>query len=125
MSTATKEDKVDEARDALVGDIEQLKSAGKEALAKGESKLPWVIGGAVGLLLAVISVAAIRPKPRSVFSPRRPSIPGKLLRTAALSAAGIVARRYVQRVVDRALPEPQPEAVESGRMEPATTAPAT
>ncbi len=105
MNTAAKDDRVDEARDALVSDIEELKSAGASSLATVESKLPWVAGGAVGLLVVGLGIRVMRPPRRELFVDQRPSFLRKAIRAAALAATGILVRRYVQRLVDRALPE--------------------
>ena len=107
MSNATTEERVDEARDALVDDVQELKAAGTSALADGKSRLPWLIGGAAGLVVAGLGVRAMKPRRRELFATERPSLFGKAIRAAALAVTGILARRYIQRVVDRALPESQ------------------
>lgn len=116
MSTATKDDQVDEARDALVSDVQQLKAAGREVIAEAEAKLPWVVGGAAGLFIAGMAVrAATRPRP--LFEVRRPSLLGKAIRAAALAGIGILTRRYVTHLVNQALPEPNSSTPTSGSVE--------
>ncbi len=110
MSTATKEDRVDEARDALESDIHELKSAGASVLTSGEAKLPWIIGAAAGLVIAGLGVKAMTPR-RQLLVYQRPSFFGRVVRAAALAATGVLVRRYVQRVVDRAFPQPPAERV--------------
>ena len=103
MSSATDEKQADKARSALVSDIQELKKAGQQIAHKVDGALPWVIGGAVGLL-AIATVIALKPKRRS-FGPARPSVLGTAARAAALSAIGIWARHLATRAVDRVVPE--------------------
>ncbi len=105
MSTAQDKQVADDARSALVSDIHELKDAGQAVVSQAQAKLPWVIGGVVGAI-AIGSIAyALTPKRRSLPA-RRPTLLGKAVRAAALSAIGIVARRLVTRAVDKALPPP-------------------
>ncbi|MES1176017.1 MAG: hypothetical protein ABUL62_16975 [Myxococcales bacterium] len=102
MSTTAEATQADEAKSALITDIKELKGAGQHAVTRAKSALPWVIGGAVGLV--VVGAIAMKPARRSSAPP---SLLGKLVRAAALSALSILARRLMSRAVDKALPEPE------------------
>ena len=102
MSAANDEKRADEARSALVNDLQDLKDAGEKIVGKATSTLPWVVGGAVGLL-AIGVLATWKPAHRALEPPRR-SLVGKATRAIALAAVGILIRRWVSGAVDRALP---------------------
>jgi hypothetical protein len=104
MSNASEVKEADQARQALISDIQELKGTGQQVVSRAKSALPWVIAGAVGVV--AIGVIALKPPSRSFRA--RPSLLGKALRAAALSAAGIVARHLITRALNKALPEPQP-----------------
>ena len=106
MSAASDEKKADEARSALVKDIQDLKGAGEEIVGKATRTLPWVIGGAVGLIIIGV-LATSRPAHR-VFRPARRSLLGKATRAIGLAAVGILIRHWATGAVDRALPAEKP-----------------
>jgi hypothetical protein len=104
MSNASEVKQADQARQALISDIQELKGTGQQVVSRAKSALPWVIGGAVGVL--AIGVIALQPPRRSFRA--RPSFLGKAVRAAALSAVGILTRHLLTRALNKALPEPQP-----------------
>ena len=107
MSTAADEAKVeqkkaDEARSALVSDIQELRKAGDRAVATVGSRLPWVIGGAaVGVLLLGVSVAVLKSRRRSAFQAGARGWLSTAARAAAVSAASILARRLAERALSQ------------------------
>jgi hypothetical protein len=103
MSNASDVKEADQARTALISDIQELKGTGRQVVSQARSALPWVIGGAVGVLAIVI---ALKPPRRSFEA--QPSLLGKAVRAAALSAVGILTRHLLTRALNKALPEPQP-----------------
>jgi len=104
MSTA-EEAQADEARAAVTSDIQEIKAVGAVAAAEARAKLPWILGAASGLVAIGILITA-RSRKRA-FGARRRTLLGSALRAAALSGVGLATRRWIERVVDRALPEPQ------------------
>ena len=110
MSDAAEEKRADEARAALLSDIRELKEEGSAAVEKVESNLPWLAGGAVGVVALGVAIAVAAKPRRSAFaaSRARPSLAGKLLRAAALAAIGYGTRRVVVSALDKVLPERQP-----------------
>jgi hypothetical protein len=109
MSTTSNEKQADEARAALVSDIHELKAVGVAAVAKVRSKVPWIVGGACGLALLAVLVAVAKPRRRSFEKPQRPLL-GPAVRAAALLATNLLAKRYVERAVDRIAPRSEPMA---------------
>jgi hypothetical protein len=103
MSAANDEKKADQARSALLKDIHDLKGAGEKIVSKATSTLPWVIGGAVGLI-AVGMLATLKPAHRA-FGPPRRSLLGKATRAIGLAAVGMLTRRWVAGAVNKVLPE--------------------
>ncbi|HYQ30552.1 MAG TPA: hypothetical protein VER04_25150 [Polyangiaceae bacterium] len=94
--------KADEAREALVSDIQELKKAGDRAVAKVGSGLPWVIGGAaVGLLLMGGAFAVLKSRRRSTFEAGARGWLSQAARAAAVSAASILARRLAERALSQ------------------------
>jgi len=114
MSSASDSLQADEARSALISDIQDLKQAGHRISHEVNSALPWIVGGALGLL-AITSAIALKPKRRS-FGPSRPSLIGRAARAAALSAIGLLARRLALRAADRALPATSAQALRDARL---------
>lgn len=109
MNKAEQVKTADQAREALISDIREIKDDGREVLAKVESKLPWIAGGVVAIAAIGIGIA-IASKPRRAFLiPRRQSLFGKAVRAALLSAIGIGTRRLVVRGLDKVLPEKNAE----------------
>jgi len=109
MSTAGNEKQANEARAALVSDIHELKAVGHAAVAKVRSKVPWIVGGACALALLVGVVAVAKPRRRSYEKPQRPVL-GTAVRAAALLATNLLAKRYVERALNRIAPESEPMA---------------
>ena len=109
MTTVSDEQQADKARAALVSDIHELKAVGGAAVAKVRSKVPWIVGGACGLALLAMLVAAAKPRRRSFERAQRPLF-GTAVRAGALLATNLLAKRYVERAVNRILPESVPTA---------------
>jgi len=107
---SAREKQADEARSALVSDIEELKKSGKEALGEASAALPWMVGGGLAVI-AIATAIAMRPARRSFGAPPR-SLLGQALRAAALSAVGLLARRLASQALDKVLPEPEPAKAE-------------
>ena len=99
------EAKADEARSALVSDIQEIRKVGGELVAKVESKVPWVLGAAAGLALLGVVVAVVKSRHRSAREPGTRGWLAKALRAAAVSAGSVAARRIVQRALDRPAPK--------------------
>src|SRR3954469_8926449 len=102
MSSAANREKparkqADEARSALLSDIQEIRKVGHEAVAKVETRLPWAIGGAVGLVLVGIAVAVVRSRRRSAFVEGERAWARKAVRAAAVSAASLLGRRLLER----------------------------
>jgi hypothetical protein len=99
------EKSANEARSALVSDMQELRKAGHRVVARVGSRLPWVIGGAaVGLVLAGVAVALLRSKRRSAFEAGVPGWLPQAARATAVSVGSILARRLVERVRSKKLP---------------------
>ena len=115
--------RADQARAKLISDIRQIKKMGDHMIQKTETalhKAPVLIGlGAVGVALVGAAVYAGRASSgrrlRSRFTPER-SFFAEALRSAALSALGILAGRLTQRLLTSAMneatAEPHPHAAE-------------
>jgi|SRR6188768_4181147 len=105
MSTAADEAKIeqkkaDDARAALVSDIQELRKAGDRVVAKVGSRLPWVIGGAAaGLLLFGVAVAVAKSRRRPAFGAGAPGWLQQATRAAGIAAVSILARRLTERAI--------------------------
>jgi len=114
MNTISDEQQVSAARTALVSDIQEIKAAGKGAVARVRSKMPWIVGSACGLVLLGVVVAVAKERRHSFEKPRRPLI-RTAVRAAALLATNALVKRYMERVVNRIAPKPE---LTSSRVEP-------
>ena len=68
MSKVQDEHSADVARAALIDDIQAIQEVGRQLSAKAKSKLPWLVGGALGLLAVGVVFAVVSgPRRRVVW----------------------------------------------------------
>ena len=107
-TTAVDTQRADEARKKLLRDIVEIKKMGNQMIEKTETaihKAPVMLGLGAVALIGVVALASRRRKPTFAGFRRERSLFAEAVRSAAISALGVLSGRLTQRLLANALPE--------------------